>query len=1334
MHYIIPGRSGGAACKHCRTVLLVLLLISGVSGAVAQSQIGSIVSDEGVSHWKADVQPSGGEPIPATYAQLFRLYRGAMGRLPDIEGYKWWLGQISQGHHDIHSVARAFSHSPEFRSLADTDGDGSVSGTELLIQLYDASFDSEPAADSLRSWVDDIQSGRRSVADVLFTITQSSEHVELAIDDLVTYPPFHRCFVLRNAGDCADIAHSGSVDSDSGGTADSDSGNAAGVSAKPDAAAVLAYVQILDDSKGAAGGARPITFGVPVASGELSFTDTVELVDESGNVMSTQWNPLANWAGDGSVLHGVLSAEVVEGGRYSIQRAASVDASMQSSGNNVQPIGWDQLVASNLDASITVRTNGAVYRIGLQELLAVPGTARQRYLHFSGPIAGEFAIGAPLLEVNSGRPVSGLQGYFHLRVYGQPIERARVTFVLENTGAFHALKDIQGYVELSMNGSPVHSKAAAIIGADKRYAYQAWWGEDPAWWVRHDTEALQDTGLVPEYREFALADSFLEQLPRSVDWNGRGQLTAALDAGGAAPHLAPYDRWTAAYLVSADRRAYDAMMAHADAYQWVVSKHNYAMRPRDENTGFPLDLSRYPQAIGHGWQGPNALQASRESVLPMKTDMAHQPACAYVPYLLTADFHRLEQCQLWAVANWLMERPGSRQGWPRPFYQGQVRGLAWGLRNIVNAAVITPESHPLKQTLHESVGFALSSLGEELPRLTELGLAATGPGIATAISYPAASTPSPTDVGRTGIAPWMDDFLTWSIGAVVEKGYQAPELLAWKARPVLRRMGVDSGYCWNRAPVYSLSVMPSEQSPIYNTWSGVFNANFPNDGSCPRIGGTFAGGDRSATDYAAYMAAALSAANVARLTGVGAAWRFYDRRDTTHWVRSFNVAPEWAVQLRNSSYDGVNLFTPERMAILPKDAPKPPAPVTDPTEPGSGGGVGGDPGHTPSPPPPVAATDLDGNGVPDAIDAIPLNTWRPISINTLADVDPCPERNCPYSAVSGQMAVVQEWTGGAFAAELGALGSLIYWGGGHNGYYGNEIYVFDISSLSWIRRGNPTVGRDPNNPRDFGLDPATCLYHDGSPVAHHTYDTLTFDSATLRLYLMGVFDAPAPPPGIDSYCSSPVPLFYDFTNDTWGAGRAPSPIAAHMSASAWDPNRELIWIQGTTGSNVLAAYDPQADHWTEVVRSSGWQSVDINAEIDPMRDLFVIADFREAEGIHVWDLAENNKVRATVSTTGDTEIEHKHAAGIVWVQSLDAFLVWHAGADYYLLKPPSAASNWREADWVWTRIRSNGAPPSDPRNGVYSKVQYVPRLGILIVATDRDRPVYALRVVEQPLP
>src|SRR5262249_16811852 len=78
--------------------------------------------------------------------------------------------------------------------------------------------------------------------------------------------------------------------------------------------------------------------------------------------------------------------------------------------------------------------------------------------------------------------------------------------------------------------------------------------------------------------------------------------------------------------------------------------------------------------------------------------------------------------------------------------------------------------------------------------------------------------------------------------------------------------------------------------------------------------------------------------------------------------------------------------------------------------------------------------------------------------------------------------------------------SLIVWGGGHSDYAGNEVYAFNLATLSWTEVTNPssTAGGDNNG-----------VLSDGTPVSRHTYDGMTFISGTNQMFETSGADAPA---------------------------------------------------------------------------------------------------------------------------------------------------------------------------------------------------------------------------------
>lgn len=150
---------------------------------------GGFIIDDDRNYWDADVGLGNGSTISAADAQLFRVYYGALGRLPDPGGFAWWANEIAQGRRDLNSMAAGFLHSPEFRSLVDADGDGELAHDEVLTHMYVTVFGREPDADGYAWWMEELASGRRTLVDLLVRMTQSNEYVELTLQALAAYLP-----------------------------------------------------------------------------------------------------------------------------------------------------------------------------------------------------------------------------------------------------------------------------------------------------------------------------------------------------------------------------------------------------------------------------------------------------------------------------------------------------------------------------------------------------------------------------------------------------------------------------------------------------------------------------------------------------------------------------------------------------------------------------------------------------------------------------------------------------------------------------------------------------------------------------------------------------------------------------------------------------------------------------------------------------------------------------------------------------------------------------------------------------------------------------------------
>jgi hypothetical protein len=103
---------------------------------------------------------------------IYRLYEAALDRAPDAAGLGFWMDRLDDGA-DIVDIAAGFIGGQEYTALY-----GGVTGnTALVTKYYTNILDRAPDAAGLAYWVDVLDSGRGSVAQVLEAISDSPENI-----------------------------------------------------------------------------------------------------------------------------------------------------------------------------------------------------------------------------------------------------------------------------------------------------------------------------------------------------------------------------------------------------------------------------------------------------------------------------------------------------------------------------------------------------------------------------------------------------------------------------------------------------------------------------------------------------------------------------------------------------------------------------------------------------------------------------------------------------------------------------------------------------------------------------------------------------------------------------------------------------------------------------------------------------------------------------------------------------------------------------------------------------------------------------------------------------
>jgi hypothetical protein len=559
----------------------------------------------------------------------------------------------------------------------------------------------------------------------------------------------------------------------------------------------------------------PVTFGQVFGVGEFKAGQQLRAKLADGSTLPLQTDIKAHHP-DGSVRHAVVSLVLER-----LARARPVVIGLVTGAAKGGAPG-NALPGKELDARVEARFKGKTWSATLRPLLE-----NRPALWLDGPVAREWLVSTPLLDAG-GRPHPHLAARFALRWYPQA-GRARIDVTVENNWAWEP--DPQNLVydaRITVGKEEVYNRADLSHYHHARWRKQFWWGGDAAVHVRHDTRQLIASRAVPNYDQSLRIDEG-KMAGAFASWNGPktepmgvGAAMRAMPTTGGRGDIGLLPAWAASYLLGMDPRARTITLGTADlAGSWSI---HY----RDKGTGLPVSLLDYPYmtvvgsasdtlnpATGRREQFP-ACAAKGACATPNRHDVSHQPAFAYLPYLLTGDHYYLEELQFWAMYNAFASNPGYREHRKGLLKPEQVRGQAWGLRTLGEAAYITPDAHPLKRHFLEILDSNLDWYNANYthnPKANALGVLVNG----YAVVY----------ARKRGLAPWQDDFFTSAVGHVADLGFgKARELLRWKvAFPVQRMIG--DGACWLDGAMYSMMVRDSATSPIYANIGQAFSASLP---------------------------------------------------------------------------------------------------------------------------------------------------------------------------------------------------------------------------------------------------------------------------------------------------------------------------------------------------------------------------------------------------------------------------------------------------------------------------------------------------------------------------
>ena len=306
--------------------------------------------------------------------------------------------------------------------------------------------------------------------------------------------------------------------------------------------------------------------------------------------------------------------------------------------------------------------------------------------------------------------------------------------------------------------------------------------------IRHDAGHLADSGAVARYGVATGVDaSILGAMAAAMaapGWEtplGPRGITRDMRQTGARADIGPATMPQAVWLITGDRRAADFAQGQAEA-AGSIPWHFW-----DAANGNWIDPRRWPRlwTDGRGGPAPGGLAQPIAADTGWVTDCAHQPDLSFVPFLLTGRRSFLDNLQ--AQASWCIISQ-----WPAAASRGaaggagpgeglnvvrgnQVRGAAWSLRQLENAAWASPERDPNLAWLRAAVAGNWGWIRSQIPTWTRLQGEAHGR--------------IPGEYGTAGVMPpWQQDqFASTAVAAARRGSGDARAVLEWMANFLVGR-------------------------------------------------------------------------------------------------------------------------------------------------------------------------------------------------------------------------------------------------------------------------------------------------------------------------------------------------------------------------------------------------------------------------------------------------------------------------------------------------------------------------------------------------------------------
>ncbi len=566
----------------------------------------------------------------------------------------------------------------------------------------------------------------------------------------------------------------------------------------------------IENNGGASQPARIVTIGQVFAEGDLpsgaslaAFIDGRRLLLQV-DVKTVHPDHSAGW----TIL--TLAAPAIAPGSHVDIMLARAEAAAAADAGPVSDKGYDLSVTVTLhpeDGPAVAKT----FQVG-------PLVAAARAEWLDGPLAREVRVQASL----SG----SLTAQFDVRTNRDGTYLTRIALL--NDAIFSPSSRAYRFdIDIASHGRSLYrlsDQRQAPMQEWKRTLWSDSQGEaaPPALNIVYDVAYLERTGAVPRYelssgvaaRLIAAQQNALAQADTAP--LGSALVTRYEPSTGARPDIGPTTQWAADWLVSQSEAAREIMERNeaASAAAPIHARSDKGdLITTLSDPGFWLDTRNRGRKQTVDF-------TEIEKLSEWTPDPAHMPDLAYVTALISGRRDALDEVQAQAAYDLLAMAPAYRPD-GAALVGAQQRGLAWTIRDLGNAAFLSPAGTPLKSYFEQQLEILLKTL---------LNHYVKGPDGA-AEGDPHGYVMGAFDTNL--VAPWQQGYIVIALGQAAARGVPgAAEIVRWMSgfQAGLYRNGAN-GYDPLNGSFYWLTMgsgsVENHDFRALRSWRQVSEANFP---------------------------------------------------------------------------------------------------------------------------------------------------------------------------------------------------------------------------------------------------------------------------------------------------------------------------------------------------------------------------------------------------------------------------------------------------------------------------------------------------------------------------